>query len=130
MSVWTVASGVLALVAAVMVPVMGFLIRGWLQSASDTWEARETRFTEANNSLRTKIAEVDKSATQNALETSRQLEKLPDRYVPRKELEAIIQRIEAGRETNLSYLKNVDRQVDNLTTLILKDLGIKKDKEK
>jgi len=110
---------VFGILAPIVLAVVGFLIRSWIAEARRYAEERERRVIEKLTKTDADILRVEKAHHAEAAAVSRMFNELPERFVPRKELEAIIGRIEYSSETTLTYLRKMDGQVDRLTQLIL-----------
>lgn len=111
--------GLLGLVAAVAIPIMVFLLKGWLDQAEQTAAARESRYQSQYDGVRQDLSRVERETKDNAKEVADKFGALSEQFVPRRELLAIVEAIRQSSETNLAYLKKLDQQIVNLTNIML-----------
>lgn len=111
--------GAVGIIAAAVVTITLFLFKGWIAQAEKTYAAREARYEGELVGLRNDIKRVERETKDHAREVAEKFGELHENFVPRREMTAIVESIRQMSETNLSYLKKVDGQVDTLTKLLL-----------
>lgn len=116
--------GAVGVIAAAVVTITLFLFKGWIAQAEKTYAAREARYEGELAGLRNDLKRVERETKDHAKETAERFGELSDRFVPRREMEAITRSIQQSAETNLAYLKKVDKQVENLTNILLTREGL------
>lgn len=118
-SLLSILGSIFGILAPLVLAVVGFLIRSWIAEARRSAEEREQRMLEKVSQTNADLVKLERDHHRRVEAIAELFNTLPDKYIPRKEMEAVISRIEQGNETMLTYLRKVDSQVDRLTRLIL-----------
>jgi len=115
---WSALGPIVGFLGSVIIGVVGFLIKSWLKAFQENQIIREDKLSGQIKTLIDDIKRVETAQKYEAVNTSKAFQALPETYVPRRELEATIQRLESIYTNTQIHLKSIDGQVHRLTELL------------